>query len=244
MLASDPPAPTGARDDGRAYFVVRVWVPDRPGALGQVASRIGAVGGDVLGIEVIDRGGGRAVDELTIQLVPAHVELLIREVNAVDGVDVEELREVARAPGDPRLVALEVAGRLVRARTDAAVHALLCESAAVLLHADWAAITRPDGGGLCASVGTPPTEDWLVAFGRGAGCSVARGTASTDGDQVAWSPLPDLEQLLVVGRDTSGFSEGEIAIVAALADVAAGRLVDLGGRAEQAPVARGAAADA
>src|ERR687894_623261 len=28
-------------------FVVRVWVPDRPGALGQVASRIGAVRGDV-----------------------------------------------------------------------------------------------------------------------------------------------------------------------------------------------------
>ncbi len=30
-------------------FVVRVWLPDRPGALGQVASRIGAVHGDVIG---------------------------------------------------------------------------------------------------------------------------------------------------------------------------------------------------
>ena len=30
-------------------FVVRVWLPDRPGALGQVASRIGAVRGDVVG---------------------------------------------------------------------------------------------------------------------------------------------------------------------------------------------------
>ena len=28
-------------------YVVRVWLPDRPGALGQVASRIGAVRGDV-----------------------------------------------------------------------------------------------------------------------------------------------------------------------------------------------------
>ena len=27
--------------------VMRVWLPDRPGALGQVASRIGAVKGDV-----------------------------------------------------------------------------------------------------------------------------------------------------------------------------------------------------
>ena len=32
-------------------YVVRMWLPDRAGALGQVASRIGAVRGDVAGIE-------------------------------------------------------------------------------------------------------------------------------------------------------------------------------------------------
>ena len=36
--------------------VIRVWMPDRPGALGQVASRIGAVRGDVLGIEILEQG--------------------------------------------------------------------------------------------------------------------------------------------------------------------------------------------
>ncbi|MEY4175069.1 MAG: hypothetical protein RI900_2234, partial [Actinomycetota bacterium] len=41
-------------------FVVRVWLPDRPGALGQVASRVGAVRGDVVGIEILERGGGSA----------------------------------------------------------------------------------------------------------------------------------------------------------------------------------------
>jgi hypothetical protein len=35
-----------------ATFVVRVWVPDRPGALGSVASRIGAVRGDLVGIDI------------------------------------------------------------------------------------------------------------------------------------------------------------------------------------------------
>ena len=29
-------------------FVIRMWLPDRPGALGQVASRIGAVRGEVI----------------------------------------------------------------------------------------------------------------------------------------------------------------------------------------------------
>ena len=45
-----------------ATFVLRVWLPDRPGALGQVASRIGAVRGDVVGIDILEqrrRPGGR-----------------------------------------------------------------------------------------------------------------------------------------------------------------------------------------
>ena len=32
-------------------YVVRMWLPDRPGALGQVASRIGAVRGEIVGID-------------------------------------------------------------------------------------------------------------------------------------------------------------------------------------------------
>ena len=43
-----------------ATLVIRVWLPDRPGALGAVASRVGAVRGDVIGIDIIERGAGRA----------------------------------------------------------------------------------------------------------------------------------------------------------------------------------------
>lgn len=210
-----------------AYFIVRVWLPDRPGALGHVASRIGAVGGDVFGIDVVDRGGGRAIDELTIHLPVARVDLLIREVNDVDDVDVEEVREVPRAPGDPRLVAVEVSTRIVRTTSRDELHLVLCESVASLLHADWSAVTRPDDGGLFCALGAVPSEDWLAAFSRGAGCSVVEGTASTDGDEVAWSPLRDLDRLLIVGRDTADFREGEIALVAGLAELAATRLHEL-----------------
>ena len=48
--------------------LVRVRVPDRPGALGLVASRIGAVKGDIVGIEVIDRHDGIALDQLSVIL--------------------------------------------------------------------------------------------------------------------------------------------------------------------------------
>jgi hypothetical protein len=88
-------------------FIVRVWLPDRPGALGAVASRIGAVRGDVVGIEILERGAGRAIDELAVQLPDASlVSLLIAEISQVDGVDVEDVRPASHGIGDPRLDAL------------------------------------------------------------------------------------------------------------------------------------------
>src|SRR5439155_782373 len=62
-------------------FVMRVWLPDRPGALGAVASRIGAVRGDLVGIDILERGAGRAIDELVIELPDnSLVPLLTAEV--------------------------------------------------------------------------------------------------------------------------------------------------------------------
>ena len=70
-------------------YVLRVWLPDRPGALGAVASRIGAVKGDVIGIEILETGAGQAVDELVVRLPDATlVDLLVNEVRQVDGVRV------------------------------------------------------------------------------------------------------------------------------------------------------------
>ena len=48
-----------------SVYVVRIWLPDRPGALGAAASRTGAVRGDLVGIDILERGAGRAIDELS-----------------------------------------------------------------------------------------------------------------------------------------------------------------------------------
>jgi ACT domain-containing protein len=42
--------PTGTGAEIRLR--IRVWLPDRPGALGLVASRIGSLGADIVGVEV------------------------------------------------------------------------------------------------------------------------------------------------------------------------------------------------
>jgi len=49
-------------------YAVRIHLPDRPGALGAVASRIGAVGGDIIAIDILDRADGQAMDEFIIEL--------------------------------------------------------------------------------------------------------------------------------------------------------------------------------
>ena len=71
-----------------ATFLVRIELPDRPGALGAVASRIGAVRGDVVSIEIIRRQDGRALDEFVVELADAElVPLLLTEIAEVDGPD-------------------------------------------------------------------------------------------------------------------------------------------------------------
>ena len=139
------------------HYAVRVWLPDRPGALGQVASRIGAVRGDVVGIEILERGAGRAIDELVVALPePGLVDLLVNEIAQVDGVDVEDVRSVNDPTHDPRLDALETAARLVEAPDVDALFEVLCADAIVDFDADWGAVLRPSDSTLIHAVGSPP----------------------------------------------------------------------------------------
>ncbi|HWD53994.1 MAG TPA: hypothetical protein VG346_02680 [Acidimicrobiales bacterium] len=76
-----------------AGYVVRIALPDRPGALGLVASRIGAVGGDIIAINILERDAGSAVDEFVVEIGGDDlIELLQSEIHEVDGVSVLEIR--------------------------------------------------------------------------------------------------------------------------------------------------------
>lgn len=80
-------------------FVVRVRMLDRPGALGSVASRIGAVGGDIVAVSILGGADGAVIDEFAVDLAEDLTVLLRHEIQEVDGATVEELREVTDAPG-------------------------------------------------------------------------------------------------------------------------------------------------
>lgn len=182
-------------------YVVRLWMPDRPGALGAVASRIGAVRGDLVGIDILERGGGRAIDELVVELPDASlVPLLISEIGQVDGVDVEDVSPAPEEPVDPRLDALETAAVLVAQIAVPDLLEALARHSMRDFSADWAAVLDLSGPTLLAEVGGAPPAPWLAAFVAGSRVSVTPELIDAGPDDVAWADLPAAELAVVLGR--------------------------------------------
>jgi hypothetical protein len=208
-----------------ATFLVRIELPDRPGALGAVASRIGAVRGDVASIEIIRRRDGRAVDEFVVELADAdHVPLLLVEIAEVDGVTVEAVHPVSAGVTDQRLDAYDTAAAILEERVP---HAVLSALAARTLHeldASWVAIIDSEDHMVLAAAGHPPAAPWLAAHIR----ESAR--VPSDGGDITWVHLAAWDLTLVVGRPTWPFGTRDRSRLGALARLANARWVDLSER--------------
>ena len=194
-----------------ATYILRLWLPDRPGALGAVASRVGAVGGDVIGINILERGDYRAIDELVIELHDDDwIGLLLTEVAEVDGVDIEHVSPAVSVIGDPRLEALEAAAALVSAPSvDAAIDEL-CRHATRQLSAAWGAVVSPDVQAVLTSSGHDPrTEEWLIGLCNSVLSAPPRSPRRGIPDDVVWAPLLESGLALVLGREGLPFRSRE-----------------------------------
>ena len=49
-------------------YLLRLVVPDRPGILGAVATALGTVGVDIVSVDVLERDGRAAVDDIVVDL--------------------------------------------------------------------------------------------------------------------------------------------------------------------------------
>ncbi len=202
-----------------AHVLVRVWLPDRPGALGLVASRIGAVGGDIVGIDVLERGTDIAVDEFAVVLATLDVvDLLVREVEEVDGASVEEVRIVGAFP-DPRLDALESATALCEAESVRSLQEALVGLTRREFLGDWAALLERDG--LAVADGTTvPTSELLSALAAGTAASPRVADGTTGPDDLAVAPLEGHAAMLLVGREGRPFRRRERVQLLALTRIA------------------------
>jgi hypothetical protein len=126
---------------------VRVTLPDRPGALGQVARTLGVAGADIVQVVVLERLGGRAVDDFTVVWPGAsRVERLLAGLAAIPGVQVDGVWKAIGAPvsggHDAELLAQVAANPSDGLATlvDAVPGLLAADwAAAVVVPADWAA---------------------------------------------------------------------------------------------------------
>ncbi|MHB8450217.1 MAG: ACT domain-containing protein [Mycobacteriales bacterium] len=212
-------------------FLLRVVLPDQPGSLGAVASAIGAVGGDIVSLDVVERGSEGAVDDMLVSLPSGGLaDTLITAAASVPGVIVESLRPY---PGGQDIhrdldlvdgLAADPAGSL----------RLLAREAPGVFRAGWAllAYLDPEAGTACirhTSAGSPDTRGvgfpWLpLAHAR----RMDRGEDwvpdrwAVLGMEMAAAPVGNPERAVLVGRPGGPrFRASEVLRLAHLAGIAA-----------------------
>lgn len=188
-------------------YVLRLWLPDFPGTLGRVAAAIGQAGGDVIGIEILERGAGMAIDELIV-VIPSDaenvMEQLIAEVSQVEGVAVEDVHTVALDRPDQSVLALDTAARIMESPRDERLEAT-CELVREMLESDWCTIMRRDTAIPLAVSGDVPDLPWVIAFLAGTTHLAGDAAHEHTPADIAWAPLDLLDAVIVVGRIRGAF---------------------------------------
>jgi hypothetical protein len=188
---------------------VRVTLPDRPGALGQVARTLGVAGADIVQVVVLERLGGRAVDDFTVVWPGAgRVERLLAGLAAIPGVQVDGVWKAIGAPvngGHDAELLTQVAAN------PADGLATLVDAVPGLLAADWAvaAVVPADWAERSGTPGALPSEPSVAyASWRAPGPLRlpevtplrARPLTGLDGTRYAVAPFGRAGLVLVVGR--------------------------------------------
>ncbi len=190
-------------------YLIRVQLPDRPGALGAVASRIGSVGGDVVSIDILERVDGVVVDELGVGLAGDHlIDLLSDEILEVDGVSIESVRPVVGPMPDRHAELFDVAADLFEQASFAALLEHLTVRVRRSLVADFVVVIDAASGAVVVSDGDRPDPAVLSA-------------PVDDRPDLALAPMAHASLNLVVGRADPILRDRErqwIATMAQLAD--------------------------
>ncbi len=207
-------------------YLLRLRLPDRPGALGAVASALGAVGADILSVDVIQRARDSATDDFVVELPPDKLaDSLVSAAAAVEGVHVESIRPYA-GHIDPHRE-LELLEAL--AVNPAASLAVLCDGAARVFRAGWALVLAAPTAGrsrvLARGGAAPELDDLEVPWWPPRPARVLDATggwAPADwarlDTELAVTPLGDAA--LLVGRPALRWLPSELVRLAHLAAIA------------------------
>jgi hypothetical protein len=180
---------------------MRIWLPDVPGVLGAVAAEIGAVRGNVVGLEVLEREAGVAIDELVVELPDEAgvIDAMCKAIRNVPGAGVEEVREMLTEAQDREDTVLSAAASILQAATPTAAMNSLLAHLMALFDLTWLALADLRLESFVEVHGEVPTIQWLAAFAEGAqsGSDPANDTTSSG---VFVELLPETDFSICGGR--------------------------------------------
>jgi hypothetical protein len=195
-------------------LLLRVELPNVPGSLGRLATAIGAAGGDIEAIEIVEkRIDGTDVDDVLLDMVEgAMPDSVVSACNAVDGVRVLWIsRYLAGGNLFPDLEVVESLTADPGSALDTVVAAL-----PVAFRCEWAARVSMAGGEAVierASEGAPGSIELTPGTG------VERQTVGDD--LVAVAPLGHARVVVIGRRGGPEFLDSELARLAHLVGLAA-----------------------
>ncbi|MGH8775482.1 MAG: amino acid-binding protein [Jiangellaceae bacterium] len=121
---------------------LRIELPDQPGSLGRVTWTLGVLGADVAQIFVLERGAGRALDDITVEWRGQPRDRLLSALRSIPGV-----RPAGAWPARSTSEAMPEAGVMAQmVAAPARALATLMEAAPLVLAATWACVS--DGRGV------------------------------------------------------------------------------------------------
>lgn len=172
-------------------YLMRVVLPDRPGSLGAVATALGGAGGDIVSLDVVERGPDGAVDDVLVDLADGRlVDGLLAAALSVTGVSVESFRPYQGGQEIHR--DLELVDRL--AADPGAGVSLLADLAPGVFRAGWAVVV--DAGAEAMAAAHSPAGSDGAGGGRGWRCQASSvGGPDLVGVELPWLPLASARRL-------------------------------------------------
>ncbi|WP_091449671.1 ACT domain-containing protein [Actinokineospora iranica] len=215
-------------------FLIRVQLPDSPGTLGAVATALGAIGADILSVDVVERVGGVAIDDLVVELPSGRLpDVLITAAESIEGVEVDAVRPYAGVLDTHR--ELELVEEVAAEPKTGLV--TFTEGVPKIIRAGWAMVVGAGGEGshrLAASTAAPDMRTLDLPWMPLARATVLDGeepwvpaTWRELGTELAATPLGKPDRVLLVARPGGPmFRAAEVARLAHLAGIVAVVLPD------------------
>jgi hypothetical protein len=208
-------------------YLLRLVLPDRPGALGAVATALGQIGADILSVDVVERSPGHATDDVVIEIPTDRLaDSLVSAAATVPGVQVESIRPYAGQLDPHReLELLDAIGNHPEKSWP-----LLADGATKIFRAGWSLVLGPPIQGhapvRAASAAAPEITEVFVPWWP------PRPARSLQPDEL-WAPpdwarigtelavAPLREDALLVGRPALRWRPAELVRLNHLASIAA-----------------------